>query len=72
MSWHGGKGSSPRKVNKEKFDANWDAIFSKKEVQNWEHYCIGGGHQVLKETDYCKWCDASLESKKWEDTPEQN
>jgi len=27
---HGGKGSRPRKVDKEKFESNWDAIFGKK------------------------------------------
>lgn len=25
--WHGGKGSSPRPIDKNKFDSNWDAIF---------------------------------------------
>lgn len=29
--WHGGKGSSPRKIDKDKFDTNWDAIFNKKQ-----------------------------------------
>jgi hypothetical protein len=29
-AWHGGKGSAPRKVDKKKFDENWDRIFSKK------------------------------------------
>jgi len=28
--WHGGKGSSQRKVDKEKFNDNWDKIFGKK------------------------------------------
>lgn len=28
-SWHGGKGSSPRNLDKKKFDQNWDAIFNK-------------------------------------------
>lgn len=28
-AWHGGKGSSPRNTDKNKFDANWDAIFNK-------------------------------------------
>ena len=28
--WHGGKGSTPRKVDKKKFDENWDKIFGKK------------------------------------------
>lgn len=27
---HGGKGSAQRSVNKEKYESNWDAIFSKK------------------------------------------
>jgi len=26
--WHGGKGSSPRTVNKTKFDENFDRIFN--------------------------------------------
>lgn len=30
MQTHGGKGSTPRPVNKEKFDANWDRIFGGK------------------------------------------
>lgn len=29
--WHGGKGSAQRKVDKQKFSDNWDAIFGKKE-----------------------------------------
>jgi hypothetical protein len=28
--WHGGKGSSQRKVDKQKFSDNWDKIFGKK------------------------------------------
>ena len=28
--WHGGKGSVQRKVDKQKFSDNWDAIFGKK------------------------------------------
>ena len=28
--WHG-KGSTPRKVDKKKFDENWDRIFGKKD-----------------------------------------
>lgn len=28
--WHGGKGSTPRPADKEKFDKNWDKIFNKK------------------------------------------
>lgn len=27
--WHGGKGSTQRPVDKQKFDANWDEIFGK-------------------------------------------
>ena len=29
----GGKGDTPRKVNKKKFDENWDKIFGKKDDQ---------------------------------------
>jgi hypothetical protein len=29
---HGGKGSRPRKVDKEKYESNWDAIFGKKDL----------------------------------------
>ena len=32
MQTHGGKGSTPRPVNKEKFDANWDRIFGGKKM----------------------------------------
>ena len=32
--WHGGKGSTPRKVDKKKFDDNWDKIFGKKEKKD--------------------------------------
>mgnify|MGYP001202161555 CR=1 FL=1 len=28
--WHGGKGSSQRKVDKKKYSDNWDKIFGKK------------------------------------------
>lgn len=28
--WHGGKGDTARRVDKAKYDSNWDAIFSKK------------------------------------------
>ncbi|MDA8940548.1 hypothetical protein N9H34_00295 [bacterium] len=28
--WHGGKGSAQRKVDKKKFEDNWDKIFGKK------------------------------------------
>ncbi len=28
--WHGGKGSSPRPIDKQKFDSNWEAIFGSK------------------------------------------
>ena len=31
-STHGGKGDRPRKVNKEKYEANWNAIFGKKKL----------------------------------------
>lgn len=29
--WHGGKGSTPRPVDRKKFESNWDAIFGKKD-----------------------------------------
>lgn len=32
--WHGGKGSKPRKVDPDKFAANWDKIFNKKGVED--------------------------------------
>lgn len=32
--WHGGKGSAQRKVDKQKFSDNWDAIFGKKEEED--------------------------------------
>ena len=31
-STHGGKGDRQRKVNKEKYESNWDAIFRKKKL----------------------------------------
>lgn len=30
-SWHGGKGSSNRKVDRKRFDDNWDRIFGRKD-----------------------------------------
>lgn len=35
--WHGGKGSKQRTVDKSKFDANWDAIFGKKDEKKDEN-----------------------------------
>lgn len=32
--WHGGKGSAQRKVDKQKFSDNWDAIFGKKKEED--------------------------------------
>ena len=29
--WHGGKGSTPRQVDKDKYNANWDKIFNSKD-----------------------------------------
>jgi len=29
QQWHGGKGSIPRAVNKEKYESNFDKIFNK-------------------------------------------
>jgi len=55
-SWHGGKGSSRRKEDKKKIDANWDLIFKKKErIMNcW--YCgtgliWGGDHDIGDENE---------------------
>lgn len=31
VQWHGGKGSTSRKVDKKKFNENWDKIFGKKD-----------------------------------------
>ena len=33
--WHGGKGSGRRSEDKKKIDANWDAIFGKKQKSRW-------------------------------------
>lgn len=33
-SWHGGKGSKPRKVNKAIYDENYDRIFGNKKNTN--------------------------------------
>ena len=35
-SWHGGKGSSPRKTDKEKYEQNYERIFGKKEREGKE------------------------------------
>lgn len=32
--WAGGKGSAQRKVDKQKFSDNWDAIFGKKKEED--------------------------------------
>jgi hypothetical protein len=32
--WSGGKGSRPRKVDKKRFDSNWDAIWGKNDDIN--------------------------------------
>ena len=32
-SWEGGKGSTPRPVDKKKFDENWEKIFGKEKNQ---------------------------------------
>lgn len=34
QQWHGGKGSSQRKTDNQKFSDNWDAIFSKPKDDN--------------------------------------
>ena len=33
MATHGGKGDTPRKVDRVKFENNWNAIFGKKEEE---------------------------------------
>ena len=35
-SWHGGKGSKPRKsaISKDQFDSNWELAFGKKETHD--------------------------------------
>ena len=42
--WHGGKGSSPRKVDTQKFNSNWDNIFMKTPVVE------------IFSTDNCSFC----------------
>lgn len=32
--WHGGKGSAPRPMNRDKFNENWDRIFGKDKVDS--------------------------------------
>jgi|TARA_R110000772_G_scaffold185613_1_gene296758 hypothetical protein len=32
--WHGGKGSTPRQTDKEKYNTNWDKIFKPKEQKD--------------------------------------
>ena len=45
---HGGKGSRPRKVDKEKFESNWDAIFGKKKLPTEK---VDSGFKSSKKTD---------------------
>lgn len=33
-TWHGGKGSKPRPVDKKKFDENYERIFGKKDKKD--------------------------------------
>ena len=47
-SWAGGKGSKPRKVDRKKFDENFDRIFGKKkQLENVEN-CKEGEELGLK------------------------
>ena len=38
MQTHGGKGSTPRPVNREKFNANWDRIFGGKKLDRRQEF----------------------------------
>lgn len=40
-NWHGGKGSSPRPTDKEKYNENWDRIFGSKKEHTDPKYPIG-------------------------------
>lgn len=62
-SWHGGKGSDPRKVDAKKFNDNWDKIFGKKKDNVWwEHYCqVHGGKISFLKGNACDWCGAEEE-----------
>lgn len=58
--WHGGKGSKPRKVDKDKFSENWDTIFRKKDVDTddnlWYHMCKHDGGISTMKGQSCNWC----------------
>lgn len=62
--WHGGKGDKPRKssVSQEQMDANWEAIFGKKDQKHkqpefWEHYCtVEATKMGVAKGEECNWC----------------
>jgi len=47
-SWAGGKGSKPRKVDRKKFDDNYDRIFGKKKAGENVENCKEGEELGLK------------------------
>ena len=47
-SWAGGKGSKPRKVDRKKFDDNYDRIFGKKKQRENVENCKEGEELGLK------------------------
>lgn len=63
-SWHGGKGSKPRKVDQEKFSDNWDRIFNKKVDSPdgfWYHNCKHNGGTHTEKGSHCNWCGMNEE-----------
>ena len=63
-SWHGGKGSDPRKVDTQKFNDNWDAIFGKKKEKFWDHHCqVHGGKISFLQGNACDWCGAEEDTE---------
>ena len=59
-SWHGGKGSSRRKEDQAKIDANWDRIYNKMHVsiaddKIWTHTC-GSIEMSMDKGEPCCWC----------------
>jgi len=47
-----GKGDTPRYVDKQKFDDNFDRIFRK----TWSHHCTIDGHTDLNKNTACPAC----------------
>ena len=64
--WHGGKGSSPRRVDKSKYDSNFDAIFRNVVLDKpamWKHTCHDGEIWV-GEGQPCNWCGEKEDGSK--------